>query len=262
MTAPPQNDTSVVCSRHTKPNVVHGENLRTRTLISIAATSLAGVALLVPANSIAAIPPAGQQLTLAAWDNTNHTTWQKKNWRRSRAWCLSSVGTDPLGGHVLRWQQGLGKSVCGTTVKSKKLDVGQTYNVTVSGLVSYWRGTWPNTCGHPIPSVDGLRGDFLASADPSFTFATKRRALKCASKTKLNDHPSKGGGFLVNADGGAPLSWGPAAITETAASPTHTYSFTVTGTGKPAYFALRDYWVSDNYGSFTIAITPASPVGT
>ena len=199
------------------------------------------------------VPPSGQQLKLYAWQGQSDAKWQKRTWRKTRSWCMDRVD------HAPRWRTVLQKGRCGTVVQSGKLAKNVTYQVTVSGLISHWTGTWKKTCGSPIASTDPTRGSaaFNASADPQWTFANKKGTFWC---NLLGPHlPTVGAGFRINNDpNGSPKGWKYPWMgqSKTYVRSNHAYTFTLKGTGKPAYFGIYDHWTTDNYGSFDIAVAP------
>ncbi|HWH93627.1 MAG TPA: hypothetical protein VNT03_07185 [Baekduia sp.] len=217
----------------------------------------AAAALAVPALSSArsaplTVPASPQTLTLDAYESPAVATWQKKTWRKSRNYCKHRVDGVP------RWRLVIKSGKCGTVVKSAPLAAGQLYSVKVSGLISHWRGAWKKTCGAPIPAHDDVRGeDFNASADAQWTFASKKGSFWCGL---LAPHlPTVGAGFRVNTKAdAAPRGWKYPWMGQPKqyVKSDHSYSFTVVGTGTPVWFSLYDHYVTDNYGHFTIALTP------
>jgi hypothetical protein len=145
---------------------------------------------------------------------------------------------------------------CGNAIRSAPLAANGYFKVTVSGLVSHWRGRWPETCGSPVQSFDPKRGaTFYASMDAQWTLATRRAPGRCAG-TRL---PSIGTAFRVNltADA-APAWWGFAwdSNRRKYVRNDHTYSFWVRGRGTSIWFSIYDHQVIDNYGSLNIRIEP------
>lgn len=221
---------------------------------AVAATSLAtAVAAPTSAGKKHTVnAPTAQTLTLDAAESRAQATWQKKTWQRSSTYCMARSKGYP------RWRSTIKNGVCGTVVRTTPLVKNQKYTVTVSGLVSRWSGAWKNTCGSPIAATDGGVA-FNASADAQWTFATKRNRFRCSI---LGPHlPLVGAGFRVNTTGNAdPSGWRypwmhqPKAYVKSS----HSYSFTVTGSGKAIWFSLYDHWVTDNHGHFTIDVTPVA----
>ena len=228
-------------------------------ILPLAAVTALAVPVASQAGSHTPTTPTGpQQLKLYAWQGqADAKKWQKRTWQKTRSWCHARTG------HAPRWRSALQKGKCGTVVKSTKLSKGVTYQVTVKGLISHWTGTWKKTCGSPIASIDPTRGgaSFNASADPQWTFASKRGTFWC---NLLGPHlPTVGAGFRVNNDpNAAPSGWVYPwkGQSKTYVRSSHTYTFTLKGTGKPAFFGIYDHWVTDNYGSFDITVAPVAPV--
>jgi hypothetical protein len=219
---------------------------------SVAAMAIPSLALAGPVATPTPPAPGPQTLTISAAQTTSQASWQKKTWQKSRNFCLSDLNGTP------RWRTTIVNGVCGTSVKSQPLVKNQAYTVTVSGLISRWTGVWRHTCGTPISTTDG--GDaFNASADPQWTFATKRKKFWCGI---LAQHlPLVGAGFRVNTTANAAASgwhypW--MNMPRTYVRSNHTYSFTVLGTGQPIAFSIYDHWTVDNHGKFTISIAPAT----
>lgn len=253
---PPDVAGGSVPARRPRREPLHG----LRLALPIAAATAVAATSLAPA--VAAPTTAGkkhpatasavQTLTLDAAQPRAQATWQKRTWQRSHRYCMSRSHGYP------RWRATIKNGVCGTVVKSQPLVKRQQYTVSVSGLVSRWSGTWKNTCGAPIGATDGGVA-FNASADAQWTFATKRNRFRCSI---LAPHlPLVGAGFRVNTTGNAaPEGWRypwmhqPKAYVKSS----HTYTFTVTGSGKSIWFSLYDHYVTDNHGHFTITVTPVT----
>ena len=219
----------------------------------VAAASVAAIAAALAGTNAAALEPAGTQtLTLSAKQTRGQASWQQRDWLASRKWCNASVhGTR-------RWRLRIKDGVCGTAVRTEPLTAGQTYEVVVSGLASYWGTSWRNPCGTPIRATEGGTA-FDASTDAQWTFATNRPRPKCRGAARKL--PAIGTAFRINLDAGAaPRGWRfPwSGRTRKYVRTDHAYALTVRGAGGPIWFSFYDHQTTDNAGGFTITVRPVA----
>lgn len=218
------------------------------------------LSVLLSALGVAAVPaaaPAATQQIVTLKAGAAVAKWEKKDWRRTRAVCMSR----PF--NTYYWRTVIKNGECGTSVKTAPLEAGVTYDVEVSGRISHWDSSdWPSrkTCGGPQRTTDPFTGEsYLASADAQWTFATKRNAARCGRIRT----PIVGAGFRVNTERNAdPAGWrypwiGMDRVYERV---DHTYTFKVAGRGRAIWFSIYDHKVTDNLGAFTIKLTPAPAV--
>ncbi len=148
-------------------------------------------------------------------------------------------------------------------VASSPLTAGQVYVVTVSGTGSLWSPVEtpaPVTCGAPesAPIVEPTPGKPAAvpTVDAALIFAAPVGVslwdtLACSGPNPAVPPAPSGlkmgvGGALAPA---VPIGGVPAAV-----NPSHTYAYSVQGTGAPLEFQLFDVRPDDNSGILTIVI--------
>lgn len=162
-------------------------------------------------------------------------------------------------------------TVGAAAVSSSPLVADQTYVVTVSGTGSLWSPVEtpaPVTCGAPeaAPIVEPTPGkpEAVPTVDAALIFAAPVGVslwdtLACSGPNPAVPPAPSGlrmgvGGALAPA---LPIGGLPAA-----ASPTHTYAYSVKGTGAPLEFQLFDVRPDDNSGILTIVIRSEAECGS
>ncbi|MBE2318001.1 hypothetical protein DVA67_018615 [Solirubrobacter sp. CPCC 204708] len=153
----------------------------------------------------------------------------------------------------------------GPDVASAPLAAGATYYARVSGTVSIWNlAQWSqpgDVCGsaesgpmYPSSGVTngpvGFDAETIFAVPPGVPFEN----FRCVSaQIPMHVTTQTHGGFHIGVDGqfthAEPIG-GPFAVPRA----DHTYTYRLTGTGRPAVFRFEDNPTSDNYGRFRITI--------
>ena len=145
--------------------------------------------------------------------------------------------------------------LAGPVSTDASLTSGTTYTVTVSGTYSAYASSLMNggdgyhMCGTAVNTPDGFTGQ-----DAAFIFAKPIEHQKETCPTI----PFRHGNFVISTAGPN----GPFTNLEPDGAPTeptsdNTYTYTLTGAGEPASFAIRDSNTTDNYGALNITVSPA-----
>ncbi len=151
-----------------------------------------------------------------------------------------------------------------TGIPSGPLAAGVPYQVTITGTVSLWRSLhWASLCaGTTLPRPQfrsrGPSGPVGVDAEWIWAWPNDSDSL-CPRGAPVGPSPRRRRLIVFQPQVGAPIQSLPPPL-ETAMTPTHSYTYAITGSGTPVVFAVDDSPIEDNYGVLQIRIAPQQPI--